>query len=981
MSRLSKAISGLGGKRFSPPSLAGIRARLALVLPVAAAILLAAAGAGEVPQGDLESTPLERTLWQQSEAISTATAAATAASEAPILSAVTLGLNFEASRLNVDSGFIPPDTMGAVGPRHIVEMINGNFQIWEKRTGVSVNTRSLNSFWSIVAGLAIPPSPDPVNLGNNFTFDPRIVFDVASGRWFAVSLDRDFGAGNNIFLARSDTDDPTGDWDGVRFVADTVGAPEFHDYETLSVDADGLYMCTQDFNAGGNESCYSIPKADLLLPAPSIANMTRFEATPAGLPGVNGSIQPALDFGPSDGRAPLLGVSGGALVRSDILGAGAAGAVLGVPAGIAGDPGHAAPPDARQPHPAGRTIENVAPRFVSNVIELGDSLWAVHAVAGSGANSALRWYEIDEPSNTVMQTGLIDRPDQDFHEPSIAADQSGNVLIGYTCSGPNLSPSTCVSVGTTAGGVTTFEAPRVLRMGAGHYWQDFSNPPNAERNRWGDYSATVIDPVYPCTFWTFQEFVAVSAVGDVGPSPLPESGQWGVQITELAFNPPVMTIPGDLPVGEACVGGTETATLQVCNTSSNTGVCANLVIDRITSSNPRFQVTTPSSGFPVVVSPDFCFPFQVRFTPTSMGSQSATLTIESNDPRDPTAEVSVTGSGGTPDVRVTGSSDFGDVCPGNLAEKRTSVCNVGACNLSVLGAVFEPPCPDFQLINRWFPATVSPDFCMDLIVRFTPTSVGPKSCNLVIQTNDPDTPFRQALVTANTPVPSIDVSPDLGFPPTVLQSVGACTSPRPFPVSNTGTCNLTISSFAVTDNGAEYSLSGLPSFPIILQPGHIVGEGDLKAVFAPTVLDRDRTGALTVTYLSDPITGATTNVMRSLCGEGVRTGARVLVRAAGAPLDSVESIHLQRIVGNRNNNILDTADVARNLTLQSAVPAAPCASFQYHREYGTVSNPIQLLPGSYQVTATAIVGGKRMKQSAGFDVTTCGFNPTIMIDF
>jgi hypothetical protein len=270
---------------------------------------------------------------------------------------------------------------------------------------------------------------------------------------------------------------------------------------------------------------------------------------------------------------------------------------------------------------------------------------------------------------------------------------------------------------------------------------------------------------------------------------------------------------------------------------------------------------------------------------------------------------------------------------------------------------------------------------MDLIIRFTPTSVGLKVCTLVIQTDDPDTPMREVVLTGNTPKPSIDVPPDLGFPPTVLQSVGACTSARPFPVSNTGTCNLNISSIGITDNAAEYSFSGLPSFPIILEAGHIAGEGDLKTVFAPTLLDRDRTGTLTVTYVSDPITGATTSVSRALCGEGVRTGARVLVRAAGMPLDLVESIHLQRVVGNRNRNLLDTVDVAKDLPLQTVLPAKPCAPFSYHREYSTVSNPIQLLPGNYQVTATAIVGGKRMKKVVGFDVTTCGFNPTIIIDF
>jgi hypothetical protein len=328
------------------------------------------------------------------------------------VSAATIGLNFEASRLFTDSGFIPPDTMGAVGPRHIVEIINGNFQIWEKRTGTSLDSRSLNSFWTNIVGLTIPPSPDPVNQGSNFTFDPRIVYDLLSQRWFAVSLDRDFGNGNNIYVARSDSSDPTGDWDGLMFVADTVGAPEFHDYETLAVDADGLYMCTQDFGDGGHESCYSIPKADLLQAVPTVANMTRFEATPAGLPTVSGSIQPALNFEFSDGRTPLLGVNGGVLVRGTITGSAGPGATLGA--------------------------------VVGKVYQLDGDLWAVHAVAGSAGNSALRWYRIREATNVVFQTGLIENTNQDFHEPSIVVNDAGKIVIGYTCSGPNLAPSTCV---------------------------------------------------------------------------------------------------------------------------------------------------------------------------------------------------------------------------------------------------------------------------------------------------------------------------------------------------------------------------------------------------------------------------------------------------------------------------------------------------------------------------------------------------------
>jgi Ca2+-binding RTX toxin-like protein len=456
-----------------------------------------------------------------------------------------LGLDIEISRLFGGTGgstFIPPDTMASVGPDHIVEMINGNYQSFNKVTGASIEDMTLDAFWTNKVGLAIVPA-------NGGRFDPRVVYDTASQRWFAVSIDRAVDAdndgvnetSNNLFVARSDTTDPTGDWDGFMVDADTVGVEEFHDYPTLGIDADGVYSCTQDFGDGGNETCYSFPKADLLLAAPTAANLTRFEATPAGLPAVAGSWQPAIDFGASDGRAALLGSTGTALRRTSIVGAGGAGATLTAAVAITGDPGHAAPPAARQPPDdvgESNTIENVAPRFVGNVFELGNSLWAVHSVQGTGANAALRWYEINETTNTVIQTGLIDDTTRDFHEPSIAVNAHGDVLIGYTCSGPSLAASVCVSLGQTAAGVTTFQPPTVLQTGAGDYYRDFCTPtvanPCNERNRWGDYSATVIDPVNPCRFWTFQEYTAVAATGDVGPGEN-ESGNWGVRAVDLTF--------------------------------------------------------------------------------------------------------------------------------------------------------------------------------------------------------------------------------------------------------------------------------------------------------------------------------------------------------------------------------------------------------------------------------------------------------------
>ncbi len=437
---------------------------------------------------------------------------------------------------------------------------------------------------------------------------------------------------------------------------------------------------------------------------------------------------------------------------------------------------------------------------------------------------------------------------------------------------------------------------------------------------------------------------------------------------------PEIQVPNDVAFGQVCLGDVPTRTLEVCNTGKE-----DLIVSNITSSNAAFIVEEPSPGYPVVISPDFCFPFQVFFVPAGFGLTNTQINVFSNDPVNPIQAVSAFATVGEPEVRVTGSGDFGDVCPDDQGEKTIDVCNVGVCNLSVVSASIN--CADFTIVNNPFPATVSPDFCMGLTVRFTPTSAGPKSCKLTITTNDPDNPMVMITLTANTPSAMIDVPPDLGFPPEVIQDVGACSTALPFPVSNTGTCPLTITNFEISTNPAEFSLSGLPSFPIILEPGHIAGEGDLQAVFAPEVLDRSRQGVVSVTYVSEPILGTMTTVERDLCGEGVRTGARVLVTQGGVPMPVVSRIALQRINANRNRNRLDSIDVARNLTLTAVVPPSPCAPFEYHREYGTVSNPIQLLPGSYQVTVQVRIDGKILSKVVGFDVTACDFNPTIMVDF
>lgn len=207
---------------------------------------------------------------------------------------------------------------------------------------------------------------------------------------------------------------------------------------------------------------------------------------------------------------------------------------------------------------------------------------------------------------------------------------------------------------------------------------------------------------------------------------------------------PQIQVPGDIYLGDYCVDDTNVDTLEVCNTGKE-----NLSVDPIISLNPDVGVTTPSAGYPVVISPDFCFPFEVVHSGTTTGAFTTTLSIPSDDPINPVVEVDVTGTGNVPDIRVTGSTDFGITSAWQPEERTVAVCNIGQCGLSVLSATVD--CADFALLDNPFPATLEGGGCLDLVVQFTPELPGLKTCELTITSDDPDTPIVTRTLTARTP--------------------------------------------------------------------------------------------------------------------------------------------------------------------------------------------------------------------------------------
>ena len=73
---------------------------------------------------------------------------------------------------------------------------------------------------------------------------------------------------------------------------------------------------------------------------------------------------------------------------------------------------------------------------------------------------------------------------------------------------------------------------------------------------------------------------------------------------------------------------------------------ANLTVSSVSSDNPAFEVVSPE--FPQDISPEGSLEVKLRFSPTEAKSYAGTITIESNDPDQPSVSVSLSGEGVAP---------------------------------------------------------------------------------------------------------------------------------------------------------------------------------------------------------------------------------------------------------------------------------------------------------------------------------------------
>src|SRR3972149_11222092 len=374
--------------------------------------------------------------------------------------------------------------------------------------------------------------------------------------------------------------------------------------------------------------------------------------------------------------------------------------------------------------------------------------------------------------------------------------------------------------------------------------------------KYGDYNGNACAAGRLCAAWA-------SRLSPPGVPP-PAMGSIGVLFEcSLVGDVPQIQVPGSITFPDACDSSTSVTTLNVCNTGNG-----NLEVNSITSDDPQFTITTPSSGYPVIISPDFCFPFQINFTPTSTGPQSATLTISSNDPANPSVDVAASGTVGVPIATEIGELNFGDTCTGDSNTQTVQVCNTGSCNLTVTDVdLVVADCDHLPIVNPpTTPLTISKDFCFDFEVEYEPNDSTPPTCSLEIDTDDPSNPTITFPITASVPAPDINVS--IANSGNFGDVCSVDLKDLNLQVINQGACDLTISAINVTDvvGSNNFTIPFSLQFPLVLSPD---AHADVPIRFDPNPAEAcsdTNPRSADITIVSDDPDPAETNLVQNVRG-------------------------------------------------------------------------------------------------------------------
>ncbi len=161
---------------------------------------------------------------------------------------------------------------------------------------------------------------------------------------------------------------------------------------------------------------------------------------------------------------------------------------------------------------------------------------------------------------------------------------------------------------------------------------------------------------------------------------------------------------------------------------------------------------------------------------------------------------------GCPDIDVLPSMyDYGDILIGEYSSKTFSITNEGSDVLNVISTeITGTNSSDFNFTSGSGSFAIKPDSTHDIVIRFSPSSLGNRSATFTIESDDPDeNPFEVELKGRGV-APDIDVDPDSKDFGNVI--IGESSSQK-FTVKNMGNLTLVVNSTSITGpNSNNFSI-------------------------------------------------------------------------------------------------------------------------------------------------------------------------------
>ncbi len=396
---------------------------------------------------------------------------------------------------------IPPDPYLAVGPQHIMGLVNTTFGIWDKN-GNKLKSIDINSWFASAL-----PGAGP--------FDPKVLYDHFAKRWVMIWLDQaQSPARGNILISVSKDSSAIGDWYNYVFPAGlngTTASNTWTDYQGTGYDKDAIYVTGNQWNfATTNAFQYAkvriIPKTALYAHTGGAVNFfdiwdIRY---PQSLSSAIFGVRPVRMVTPVTNEYYLVQMNSSSAnyvvvykLKDVTTNPSMTGSVVPMTT-------YNSAPNANQLGGGTPALEGGGSSLRNEPVYRDGKLFVTHSIRNpsNASYSALHYFSINVATNTIAEDYALGSTGYFYFYPSLAVDKAGSSVLTFSRSGDNeyagafYTSRHLLDVG--------FGASKPIAVGLGNYVKTFGGT----RNRWGDYTGAWVDPTNDCDIWLLSEYAA-----------------------------------------------------------------------------------------------------------------------------------------------------------------------------------------------------------------------------------------------------------------------------------------------------------------------------------------------------------------------------------------------------------------------------------------------------------------------------------------